>query len=150
MQKRRKIPLLKEKLVNLSVPAEGLNMRGCLILADSRRSGDEIRPWPPNGGNRPDPAIRGQDVNGRFLVLHCGAMVLEVGQQLGKLMMYLQPTVDSRGCPGSHLTVGRVPPPARTRCALAFPMRRIVCYVYARLRTICAVEESWRGNAVYP
>jgi len=27
-------------------------------MAGSRRSGDEIHPWPPNGDLRPDPAIQ--------------------------------------------------------------------------------------------
>jgi hypothetical protein len=61
-----------------------------------------------NGGNRPDPAIRGQDVNGRFLVLHCGAMVLEVGHQLGKLRIYLRPLHGCWGFLCMHLSVGRV------------------------------------------
>ena len=75
-------------------------------MAVSRRSADEIHPWPPNGGLRPDPAIRGQYVNGRFLVLHCGAMVLEVGQQLGKLCAYLEPALESPDAPSAHLRGG--------------------------------------------
>jgi hypothetical protein len=43
-------------------------------VAVSRRSGDEIQPWPPDGGLRPFTDDGPGKTSGRLLVLHCGAM----------------------------------------------------------------------------
>jgi hypothetical protein len=40
-----------------------------LVVAVSRRPGDEIHPWPPNGDLRPLLAIEAQDANGRLWVI---------------------------------------------------------------------------------
>ena len=76
------------------------------VVADSRRSGDEIHPWPPNGDLRPFADDRPGKTSGRLLVLHCGAMLPEVDQQLGKIIAYPQPSSISPGSPSVHLTVG--------------------------------------------
>ncbi len=59
-----------------------------LYLADSRRSGNEIHQWPPNGGLRPFADEGPGKTSGRILVLHCGMMLSDVDQQLGKLKFY--------------------------------------------------------------
>ena len=75
-------------------------------VAASRRSGDEIHPWPPNGDLRPFADDGPGKTSGRLLVLHCGAMLPEVDQQLGKIIAYPQPSSISPGSPSVHLTVG--------------------------------------------
>ncbi len=59
-----------------------------LIVAASRRSGDEVHPWPPNGDLRPFADDGPGKTSGRLLVLHCGMMLSDVDQQLGKLKFY--------------------------------------------------------------